>query len=84
MIATKKESATGPDGMPKGIYKCAGGFGSRYLFDAKKCVLKGGAVSTQFAATRTVFSPNSSTVDDNRVLVRSPDALSILAHDLKQ
>ena len=84
MIATKKESAPGPDGMPKGIYKCAGGFWSRFLFDAFKCVLKGGAVPTHFAASRTVFSPKSSTVDDNRVLVRSPDALTILAHDSKQ
>ena len=34
MIATKKESAPGPDGIPYSIYKCAGGLGSRFLFSA--------------------------------------------------
>ena len=40
MIATKKESALGPDGIPYGICRCAGGLGSRFLYDAYKCVLE--------------------------------------------
>ena len=75
MIATKKESAPGPVGIPHGIYRCAGGLGSRFLFNAHKCVVEGGSVPTHFAASRTVFIPESSTVDDNSLMVRSPDAL---------
>ena len=38
-------------------------------------MLEGGAVPTLFAASRTVFIPKSSTVDDNGLIVRPPDAL---------
>ena len=64
-----------PDGIPQSINRCAGGSGSRFLFDAKKCVLEGGAVSTHFARSRTLFIPKSSTAEDNGLIVRSPDAL---------
>ena len=36
MMATKKESAPGPDGIPYSIYRCAGGLGSQFLFNAYK------------------------------------------------
>ena len=65
MIVTQEESAPGPDGIPYGIYRCAGGLGSSFLNDAYKCVLEGGP--THFAA--------STTVNDNGLIVRSPDAL---------
>ena len=74
-METKKESAPGPDGVPYSIYKCAGGLGFLFLFNACKRVLQGGAVPTHFAASRTVFVPKSSDVDDNGLVVRSPDAL---------
>ena len=88
MIATTKESAPGPgpDGIPYGIHRCAGGLGSS-IYDAYKCVLEGGAVPTHCAASRTIFIPKSSTVDDNGIrphlsmasrfglIVRSPVAL---------
>ena len=45
MIAAKKESSPGPDGIPGSIYRCAGGLGSHFLFNAYKRVLEGGAVS---------------------------------------
>ena len=38
-------------------------------------VLAGGPVPVQFAASRTVFIPKSSDVDNNGFIVRSPDAL---------
>ena len=79
MIATKKESAPAPDGIPHGNYRCAGGLGSHLLFNAYKRVLEGGAVPAHFAASRTVFIPNSPTVDDNGLIMRSPDALRPLA-----
>ena len=80
MMATKKESALGPDVTPKSkyiyiyTYVCAGGLGSQLLFNAYKRVLEEGAVSAHFVARRTVFIPKSSTVDDNGLIVRSPDA----------
>ena len=37
--------------------------------------MDGGSVSTHFAASRTVVISKSSTVDDNGLIVRSPDAL---------
>ena len=30
----KKDSAPGPDGIPYGVYRCAGGLGSKFLFHA--------------------------------------------------
>ena len=71
----KKESAPGPDGIPHGIYRCAGGSGSHFLFNAYGFVVEGGSVPTRFAASRTVVIPKSSTVDDNGLIVRSSDAL---------
>ena len=68
MIATEKESAPGPDGIPNGIYRCAGGLGSRFEFNANNPVVEGGSVTTHPAA-------RSFTVDDNGLIVRSPDVL---------
>ena len=42
---------------------------------AYKHVIKGGPVPAQFAASRTVFIPKSSDVDNNGRIVRSPEAL---------
>ena len=36
LLAFKKDSAPGPDGIPYGAYRCAGGLGSKFLFNAKK------------------------------------------------
>ena len=57
MIATKKESARGPDGIPFGIYRRAGGLVSRCLCNAQRIVVEGGSVPIRFAASRTVFIP---------------------------
>ena len=55
MMATKKESEPGPDGISCSILRCAGGLGSQLLFNAFSRVLEGGAVPTEFAGSRTVF-----------------------------
>ena len=34
LLALKKDSAPGPDGIPYGVYRCAGGLGSEFLFHA--------------------------------------------------
>ena len=74
MMATKEESAPCPDGIPKSICRCGGVLGSQFLFNAYKHVLEGGAIPAQFAASRTVFIPNSSDVDNNGLIVRLPNA----------
>ena len=75
LIASKKESAPGPDGIPQSLYRCAGGLGSHFLYDAYKHVLEGGTVPALFAESGTVFIPKSSDVDSNGRIVRSPEAL---------
>ena len=75
LIATKKDSALGPDGIPYGAYGCAGGLGSQFLFNAYKFLLEGGTVPEHFAESGTVFIPKTSDIDDNGRIIRSPDAL---------
>ena len=36
LIATKKDSAPCPDGIPYGAYRCVGGLGSLFFFKANK------------------------------------------------
>ena len=69
LVAMKKDSAPGPDGIPYGAHRCAGGLGSQFLFNAYRCVLEGGTIPKHFAESGTVF------IDDNGRIVRSPDAL---------
>ena len=75
LLASKKDSAPGPDGIPYGACRCAGGLGSKFLFNAYRACLKGGAVPDCFAESRTVFIPKTSDIDDNGRIIRSPDAL---------
>ena len=42
LMALKKESAPGSDGIPYSFYRCAGGVGSRILFNAYTYLLEGG------------------------------------------
>ena len=44
LLVLKKDSAPGPDGIPYGAYRCAGGLGSKFLVNASKAVLEGNAV----------------------------------------
>ena len=75
LLQQRKNLLLEPMVFPKSIYRCAGGSGSHFLFDAYKCVLEGGAVSTHFARSRTIFTLKSSTAEDNGLIVRSLDAL---------
>ena len=61
----KKESARGPDGIPYCLHKCDGGLGSKFLYSAYKYVLEGGTIPALFAESTTVFTPQSSDVDNN-------------------
>ena len=75
LLALKKDSAPGPDGIPYGVYRCAGGLGSKFLFHAYKAVLEGSAIPDWFAESRTVIIPKTSDIDDLQRIIRSPDAL---------
>ena len=71
----KKDSAPGPDGIPYGAYRCAGGLGSQFHFNVYRLLLGGGTVPEHFAESRTVFFPRTPDIDDNGRIIRSPDAL---------
>ena len=75
LLALKKDSAPGPDGLPYGAYRCVGSLGSQFLFNAYRALLEAGAVPDHFAGSRTVFIPKTSDIDDDGRLIRSPDAL---------
>ena len=75
LLALKKDSAPGPDGIPYGVYRCAGGLGSKFLFRAYKAALEGSTIPTCFAESKTVFIPRTSDTDDLGRIIRSPDAL---------
>ena len=74
MMATKK-FAPGPEGFSIVSTGERQGLGSQFLFDACQCVLEGVAVPAYFAASRTVFIPKFSDVDDNGLIARPLDAL---------
>ena len=40
LVASKKDSAPGPDGIPYGVYRCVGGLDSKFLFNACQAVLE--------------------------------------------
>ena len=75
LLASKEDSAPGPDGILYGVYRCAGGLGSKFLFHAYLAVLEGRNIPTCFAESRTVFIPKASDTDDLGRIIRSPDAL---------
>ena len=74
-MATKKEPAPGLDAIAYNLYRCAGGLGSPFLYNAYKRVIESGSVPALFAASRTVVIPKSSDVDNGGFIVRSPNAL---------
>ena len=75
LLALKKDSAPGPDGIPYGVYRCAGGLGSKFLYRAHSAVLQESPIPDCFAVSRTVFIPKTSDTDDLGRILRSPDAL---------
>ena len=79
LFALKKYWAPGPDGIPHGAYRCAGGLGLKFLFDAYRAFLEGGAVPDCFAESRTVFITKTSDIDDNVISRRasSVDAMQL-------
>ena len=60
LLATKREWAPDPDSLPYGAFRCAGGIGTRFLFEAYQHLVHG--------------RPKSEVVDANGPLFRPPDA----------
>ena len=67
LLATKEDSAPGPDGLPYSDYRRVGGSGAQILFNTYKQLLDGGGLPP-------LFAPTSNTVNDQGRIVRSPDA----------
>ena len=59
---SKRESALGPEGLPKSVYRSAGDIG-QFLFAAYQVSLQGAALPDGFDTSRTVLIPKSSEVD---------------------
>ena len=77
ILALKKDSAPGTDGIPYVAYRCAGNLGSQFLFNAYRALEEGGTGPEHFAESRTVFIPKTSDTDDLGRIIRSPDALRL-------
>ena len=75
LLASKRESAPGPDGSPYSVYRFAGGIGAKFLFDAYQAILQASALPAGFGACRTVFIPKSGEVDAQGLLIRSLESL---------
>ena len=75
LLSLKKNSALGSDGIPSGVYRYAGGLGSKLLLRAYQAVLEGRSIPDCLAESRTVFIPKTSDTDYLGRIVRSLDAL---------
>ena len=67
LIASMRESAPGPDGLPYSVYSCAGCLGAKFLQIA--------ALPWEFGANRPVFIPKTGEVNAQGLLIRSPESL---------
>ena len=76
LLASKRESASGPDGLHYSMYRCAGCIGAKFLFAAYQSTVQAAALPPQgFGACRTVFIPESGEVNAQGLLIRSPGSL---------
>ena len=72
LLASQKDSAPGPDGIPYGVYRCAGGLGSKFLFRSYKAVLEGSSIGPSLSLRLLMER-----------IIRSPDALRPLTLQLR-
>ena len=76
LVALKKDSAPGPDGIPYGAYRCAGVSWDPSSFSTLASICWKEVPSPEhFAESRTVFITMTSDIDDNGRIIRSPYAL---------
>ena len=73
LLAGRRGSAPGPDGLPYSVHRCTRRIGTNCAVEAYyRNVFRGGRPPGGFAAGRTVFA---NLVDRNGQLERAPDAL---------
>ena len=72
LLATKRESAPGPDRLPCSTCRHAGGIGTRFLFEAYQHLFRGGHPPTGFPASRTVLIWKSREVDEAATIASCP------------
>ena len=60
---------------PCGVYRCAGGLGSKFFIHVHHAVLEGSTIPDCFAESRAVFIPKTTDTDDIERIFRSLDAL---------
>ena len=75
LLASKRESAPGPDGSPNSVYRSAGGIGAKFLFATYLATLQGKALPVGSGASRIVFIPKTSEANAQGLLIRSPESL---------
>ena len=78
MLASKRESAPGPDGLPFSVYRSALGIGAKFPFAAYDVFLRVTAHPAGFGASRTVIIPKRCDVNAQGLLIRTPEALRLL------
>ena len=77
LLASKRESASGPDGLPNSVNRSGGGIGAKILFAAYQACLQGAALPAGFGVSRTVYISKSTEVDAQG-RIRSPETLRLL------
>ena len=78
LMATIRESAPGHDRIHIVSTGVLEGWAFNSYTTRTKHLIEGGPVPAQLAASRTVFIPKSSDVDNNGLIARSPEALRAL------
>ena len=76
LLASERESAPGPDGLPYSVYRSAGGFGAQFSLRCQACLQRAALPS------RTVFIPKSTEIDAQGHITRSLEALRPLTLSL--
>ena len=71
MLASKRESAPGPDRLPYCVYRSAGGVGAKFSCANCEAVLMEAAVPAGFCAL--CFIPNSGDTNAQGLLIRTPE-----------
>ena len=74
-----------PDGLPEHVYRCAGRIGSLLLFAPYSHLPDGRGLPPNFAASKPVFIPKSTTADDGRIcaISRCIEAIDVVQLTVK-
>ena len=71
VLASKSESAPGPDGLPESVYRSAGGIGAQFLSPAHEAMLLATAPWAGCGASGNVFITHSGDTNAQVLLIRT-------------